>query len=273
MESPGARLKKLRLEKGISLEEAHKSTKIDLNILKAIEENDLVNLSPVYIKGFMKMYCQFLNVDPKEYIQDYKEPQSKVEVARKTERESTSSPLLKGVVAKIFSLKQYFNRTTFFIAAVIIASFFLVKGLRSIKIAKPAAEPAQVKVSKPLSVNKKPKQQAQTALKPAAVSVPKVQKVQEPALTTTAATGIRLGIHAKDDCWIQLKIDGKTVFQSVLKKGRFEVWIAKEKMELSLGNVGNTEIELNGKVISPLGRKGQVLKNILITKDGLKVQR
>ena len=58
MESPGARLKKIRLEKGISLEEVHKKTRIHLDLLKAIEEDSLINLSPVYTKGFLKIYCQ-----------------------------------------------------------------------------------------------------------------------------------------------------------------------------------------------------------------------
>ena len=54
METIGAKLKKIRLEKGLTLEEAHKQTKIHLNILKAIEDESLVNFNPVYIKGFLK---------------------------------------------------------------------------------------------------------------------------------------------------------------------------------------------------------------------------
>ncbi len=80
MESAGARLKKLRLQKGLSLEEVHKQTKIHLDILKAIEEDSLVNFSPVYIKGFLKIYCKFLGVDPRDCVSDYKEPRPKVGV-------------------------------------------------------------------------------------------------------------------------------------------------------------------------------------------------
>jgi len=74
MESTGSRLKKLRQEKGLSLEEVHKKTKIRLNILKAIEEDNIIGLSPVYIKGFLKIYCKFLGTEPKEYIPGYQEP-------------------------------------------------------------------------------------------------------------------------------------------------------------------------------------------------------
>jgi len=45
MESNGQRLKKLRLEKGLSLEEVQKKTKVHFNILKAIEGDSISNLS------------------------------------------------------------------------------------------------------------------------------------------------------------------------------------------------------------------------------------
>jgi cytoskeletal protein RodZ len=41
IETAGARLKQLRLEKGISLEEVQKKTRIHLNVLRAIEGDSL----------------------------------------------------------------------------------------------------------------------------------------------------------------------------------------------------------------------------------------
>jgi hypothetical protein len=83
------------------------------------------------------------------------------------------------------------------------------------------------------------------------------------------ASKIRLGIRTKADCWVSLKVDGRLVNQGILKKGRFESWQAEDKIELSLGNAGVVDLEVNGKLISNLGRKGRPLKNILITKEGL----
>ena len=67
MAHSGAELKKIRLEKGIRLEEIHKKTKIHINILKAIEGDSLTDLNPVYLRGFIKIYCNFLGLDPKDY--------------------------------------------------------------------------------------------------------------------------------------------------------------------------------------------------------------
>jgi cytoskeletal protein RodZ len=74
----GERLKKIRQEKGLTLEDLHKKTKVHLNILKAIEGEALTNLSPIYLKGFIKIYCKALGLEPKDYLPDYKESSSNV---------------------------------------------------------------------------------------------------------------------------------------------------------------------------------------------------
>jgi hypothetical protein len=81
-----------------------------------------------------------------------------------------------------------------------------------------------------------------------------------------------VGIRARENCWIKAKVDGKVVFADILKKGRFESWQGKEKIELSLGNAGGIDLQLNDKLISPLGRKGQAIKHLVITKEeGLEI--
>lgn len=82
-----------------------------------------------------------------------------------------------------------------------------------------------------------------------------------------------LSVYAKEDCYIDVKLDGKLIFKNVLKKDNRESWQAKEKIELSLGNAAGVDLEVNGKLMPTLGRRGQILKNILITKDTLDIPR
>lgn len=57
-------LKEARLAKGIALEEVEKQTKIRLKFLEAIERDEYTILpSPIYAKGFVKNYSQFLGLD------------------------------------------------------------------------------------------------------------------------------------------------------------------------------------------------------------------
>src|SRR3989338_4514467 len=108
MESAGEKLKKLRLEKGLSLEEAHKKTKIHLNILKAIEGDTITNLNPIYLKGFLKIYCNFLGVNPNEYISGYREIKAEnpvKDIVKETAQESRKTNVLRETAIKIGSFK------------------------------------------------------------------------------------------------------------------------------------------------------------------------
>lgn len=60
----GDLLKNTRLSKKISLDKASKATKISQTYLKALEEEDFDKIpGEVVLKGFMKIYAEFLGVD------------------------------------------------------------------------------------------------------------------------------------------------------------------------------------------------------------------
>ncbi len=268
MESAGARLRKLRLEKGISLEDVQKKTKIHLNILKSIEDDSWANLNPVYLKGFVKIYCKFLEVDPEEYLGGYKEKGSVIQSKNKEADEA----LFWGVGKKRFYLKP--QLVLFFVSIIVLLflSFGLVSLVKFISSKAAASRKSHPQLvlpkSKPPKKIKSPKVKA---VVPTVPSEKKVEAMPEVSAGDNSESGVRIGIHALEDCWVQARLDGKVIFQDVLKKGRFEGWSAKDKVELVLGSAGGVRLEVNGKIIPSLGRKGQVLKNILITRDGLKV--
>lgn len=277
MESAGVRLKKIRLEKGLSLEEVQKNTRIHLSVLKAIEEDSAVNLSPIYIKGFLKIYCKFLGVEPAEYISGYKEPQQAQVLRSAKEKQG----IIKDKPPSFFKtasvrlrtfrpnkkIKQFFI-TAAAVAVISVALFQLGKFISSrkhtqkgVKRPEPVADTAKVKKSQATAPQKASGQAAKQKSKNAETAAPK-----------EVSSVIRLGILAREDCWVTLKADGRIVFHSTMKKGKSESWQAKDKMELSLGNAAGVDLIINGERISPLGKKGQARKNILITKEGLSAQ-
>jgi len=268
MESIGAKLKKLRLEKGITLEEVHKKTKIHLDILKSIEDDSFVNINPVYLKGFLKIYCNSLGVNPQDYLAGYKEFQEAIKSPLETEKH-------REFLEPVMVSRPFLNSKIIFIIISIIALVFLSIGL--VALTKTVFH----KLSSFAKKTKSPVQAKSLEVKKPRIAKPQARKLVKPTVESRSSerlTGkegefeIRIGIHAIDDCWIQAKVDNRIIFQNVLKKGRFESWTAKDKIELSLGSAGAVQLEVNGKLIPPLGRKGQVLKNIVITKkDGLKV--
>ncbi len=70
--SCGRYLKTARLEKGIDLETISKETKIGLDTLGSIENDDYTHLpSEVYVKGFIRAYAQAIGADVDEAIERY----------------------------------------------------------------------------------------------------------------------------------------------------------------------------------------------------------
>ncbi len=288
MDSIGTRLKKIRLEKGLTIEEVHKKTKIHLNVLKAIEEDSLVNLSPVYVKGFLNIYCKFLEVDPKEYIPDYREVRDRSEVvtSRDEPEPRDEGIFIKGVAEKRPAFKPVMSAVLLKrIAAVVLILVMLfaaykvlrwtVSGVAWLFRKRPQATAQQnpaVRTFKREPVVKKQRQPRKAAVVLDRVAVaPAISAPLRSVPSDEKTGGIRLSILTRDDCWVTLKLDGKVVFHGILKKGRTESWQAQERAELSLSNAGVVNLEVNGKLITNLGRRGQALKGIVITKDGLTV--
>lgn len=264
MESAGLRLKKIRLEKGISLEDISKKTKIHLNILKAIEEDSPVNLSPIYAKGFLKIYCKFLSINPADYICGYKEPQKAAIVEQGVKGKEHLPSFFKSASVKLKTFKP--NKKTKLAATAVLV--IIVSLMAIFHLGRFIASRRYIVKRE----NKMPVFSAQDTRQKKA-QAPEPQKSQKPSSKqkSSVSTLIRLGILAKEDCWVTLKADGRIIFHGNLKKGKSESWQAKEKMELSLSNAGAVDLIVNGERISPVGKKGQALKNIVITKEGLSV--
>ena len=68
----GEKLKKLREELRVPLEEISRSIKVRAEYLEKIEKEEFDKLPPdVYVKGFLKNYAIFLGVDPQRVIDQY----------------------------------------------------------------------------------------------------------------------------------------------------------------------------------------------------------
>jgi transcriptional regulator with XRE-family HTH domain len=275
-ETAGARLKKIRQERGLTLEDVQKKTKIHLNVLRAVEGDSLSDLSPVYLKSFIKIYCNYLGLDPKEYIgessQQHKpqgdglasdsqshKPVLNARVGRdigeRIERRPSSS-FIKDASLKIGAMKSTVSFKKIIIFAVL-AVIFIFLAFNLMKFIS-SNRPSSLKKARILIPN----------------TAPKITKAKSTkAVKKELPRGFLLGLFARDKSWISVKVDGKVVFHGVLARGRSESWTAKEEIDLSLGDAGAVELQVNDQRFANLGRRGQPLKNIVINKAGLKISR
>ena len=70
----GSLLEKKRLEKGLSLKEVEQATKIRTRYLKGLEHEDPTSLpDPVYARGFLKTYANFLGLDGEQLSREFRD--------------------------------------------------------------------------------------------------------------------------------------------------------------------------------------------------------
>jgi len=68
----GQQLREARLKKNVTTAQVAAATQILTHILDDLEHENFTRLTaPVYAKGFIKLYAQYLGLDPQPLIQDY----------------------------------------------------------------------------------------------------------------------------------------------------------------------------------------------------------
>ncbi|TAM38272.1 helix-turn-helix domain-containing protein, partial [bacterium] len=140
LETAGARLKKIRQERGLSLEDIQKKTKIHFNVLRAIEGDSISDLSPVYLKSFIKIYCNYLGLDPKEFIGETSQQHKPVlnavigrDIGERVEKKPASS-FIKDASLKLGAMRPapVFKKIIIFTVSVLILIFLVFNLVRFI---------------------------------------------------------------------------------------------------------------------------------------------
>jgi hypothetical protein len=264
-------LKEARENKGVSLEEVHKATKIHPNILRSLEDGTTLGLSHVYVKSYIKIYAKYLGINQQELEKYFhpapasleKKPRLDIPFEGKSIKlksfQAKGLSKLSSLASRGFQIKRFRKPIIVSIVflAILILILNLIKGSHSkdaivlgkvtIEGSGPASQPVSVKDDKPTEPQKE--------------AMPKIKG------------DLMLTISAKEDTWMQIKGDGGIVYVGILKKGASDTWQAKESLELWIANAGTIDIELNGKKLEPLGPRGKLLKSVLITKDGIEIKK
>ncbi len=299
-----ALLKETRLAKGLTLEVVHEATKIPMDALRAIEDGYSTRiLTPFYYRGFIKIYGEFLGLNVHEVLKEYnvqsthvitsnvttpvKKPSSSNTASKSKIKSEPAEPKGPSVLDQLPDIWKRFwtaktKKNLLRIAAGIFALFIFVKMIGCVANAF-KSRPRTAKVA-PVSKQQAPKKTA--GKKEETKDEPKekykkeisnqASEAKEEASKVAAASQIRkvtLAVRATRDTWIQVKADGKTVFEMTMKKGTMENWEADRDIELSGRNIGSLNVEVNGRDVSPLSSFNRRANKVWITKDGLSVKK
>lgn len=137
----GSLLKATREKKNISLEDVANKTKININILKALESDDISNLpNKTYVKGFVKNYAKTISLDTNEALSALentygtKEPETisnKIEILESFE-EKEAKVELEEIQESVRSIVTSFvNKKIFISVAALVVLYIIGKGVTS----------------------------------------------------------------------------------------------------------------------------------------------
>jgi len=265
METIGHILKKARESKSLTIAEVNKKTRIHSEVLTALEEGmcDQI-LSYTYAKSFLKKYCDFLGLDPREILTEY--PQARQEKAGEIPMqlrpaEVRKEPLLKPEIkpaiekARALTIPRDSMKLVFWGGAIIVA-IMLVFGL--VFAAKKAIGAVKARSKGRLVHTIQPKKAAQPKKDPS---------FREFYIPKDAF--ISVTIKTKRSVLVKVKRDDLLVMERVLPKGSRESFKASEKLEIYAAKVEAIDVTVNSKPATSLG-KG--LKRLEITRKGMRIR-
>lgn len=239
----GELLRQAREAKEITLEDVQAKTKIHIGVLRLLEKGELPSgINLVYLKGFLKIYANLLGLEAQKIIAGFNldlPVEEKPMKVLKSEHPRKREP-------NIYLSKDRLRQALRLLFPVlgIVFLIFIIGRIASCRRHAVAA-----------------------AVREAPTEAP----AQSSNIPIEKQARIKLSVRAKENSWLRVKTDGKTIFQGMFRRGLSETWSAKEKLELSLGDAGAVELEVNGKRMPSLGRRGEAVKSVKITKEGLAV--
>ncbi len=78
----------------------------------------------------------------------------------------------------------------------------------------------------------------------------------------TPLGGHQLQLSANETAWIMLGVDDQPKESFLLQAGEARTFTARDAFTVTLGNAGGVTIVLDGSALPPLGRSGEVVRNI-----------
>ncbi len=236
MSSFGEKLKRERELRGVSLREIADGTKISVRFLQALEEDRIEALpGGLFPRAFVRQYALFLGLDAERNVAEF------------TEAHGETMPERKPVAPLPLTRQRSLPLGHIFLGVIAVLAVALTLGRRGAEAPVPSPTPQSAPVVLPTDrVYPSPTQ---------------VAGALSDSLTMT--------VTAQADCWVEVRADGATVVNRVLAQGESQTFEARGEIVLSVGNAGGLSIRVNDRPALPLGRSGEVRKNIVITKQNL----
>jgi len=266
----GQYLKKTREDKQISIEQVARESKISLDVLHAIEDEDSERLpDDVFVRGFIRTYSEITDADPdvalKLYNPSYVKPIQSKHVKKKRSRSASDSKN---------GLKLFVMAVALFV--IIICSYFGIRFMNQDQEQEtmPVNEMLEQNSDAPSGnennkeIDEKEKTSDITGNSEQPEDLQPEKPVDESALgmheevdkeKENERLTYKLSITCLEKTWMKIITDGEKPVEHTLKPGDILDLEAHSGYNLLIGNASGVKLKFNDTYIPVPGKSGQVV--------------
>jgi cytoskeleton protein RodZ len=277
----GENLKREREKRKITIEDISASTKIGTRMLHALEENKFNQLpGGIFNKGFVRSYARFVGIDEDKAVADYLQasgdapPPSTEIAAREGEGRDEGTRAKAENAARLDSISENPSRPLpwgLFAAILLLIALALSLWSRHTHERgktpappNPAAitaqsEDAAAGTQAPASSTRASAgQTVPTAIAQKQTVPPNLRSASSSSSLAAAAGEFSVVLRTREDSWISIRADGKTVPSELLSAGSERSILGRKEVIVRMGNAGGVDLQFNGKKVAGGGEFGEV---------------
>lgn len=296
MDELGHILRQARETKGLSVEEAQEQTRINATYLAAMENGDYAVLpSPVHVRGFLRNYARFLDLDPNPLLERYRQSQNyqpppvannrdgdismasplpsrgdqpffdpvNVEVGVGSRRDPESAVRLIIIAALIIAVALVANRFLPLVVNNKDGSEAITESITGVvqdvfnngEESTPIAEVVEDGSTVNTGLESSEVITSTSRTNEAAVILPTPSPTR-PALPATMEQ-IALKLEITERTWLEATIDDEVQFSGIARAGDAFEWTAEEEAKLLTGNAIGIFVTINDIPLGRFGDRGQ----------------
>jgi cytoskeletal protein RodZ len=250
-------LKQLRIEKQISLLDISTETRINVKFLTALENGQFHMLPQTYVRAFLREYSLMVGAKPEEILTQYNEITGSPSPSASGQGSAPAPAHSSG--SDTWTLIP--QHTWIFIIALAVVILVLVAWFAvSFQPGQHSSKTSEIPFEKVIQENEA-----------AAAAQNPVPQQPGPAAQPRIDSLI-LEMTTNDSLWISILIDNKRTEEILTGPHRKYSWTAKERFSITMGNAGGADFQLNGKDLGMLGKRGSILRNLILTEANLRAQ-
>ena len=277
MASIGERLRQERQRQNLDLAKVANQTKISRQFLEAIEAEEWGRLpGKFFVNNFVRQYARALGVDAREVDAELErlfEGEDTVSVIERNPQHQRIYPPPFPALGKQrgFRKRRWLPSLVLFVGVGLLFCGVYVLWQRGQHSLSPPAERPTTSSharSEP-AVSLEPESRVEDSSLP---NIPRQELPPENPPAPPVPEKLLVDVVATEKAWVSVRVDGRDVFSGILSPGDRKSFEGTERIRLHTGNAAGLEIQLNGKPVGSIGRRGEV-RFVEFSREGIQIRK